>query len=172
MHHRDDGPGSRETLAALYDTHAPGLYRYALMILADPAAAQDAVHEAFRKVVGRETSIRSLDDYLRTAVRNECFTLLRRRRREPARGDEGKPLLEPVAPEASHEQRLVLESALRDLPPEQREVVHLKVYEGLTYDEIARRTETPLNTVASRYRYAIAKLREGLLVPARARKSR
>jgi RNA polymerase sigma-70 factor, ECF subfamily len=170
MHDHDDGSGAPDTLAAMYDAHAPGLYRYALMIVADHAAAQDAVHQAFSKIVGRETSIRSVSDYLRTAVRNECFTLLRRRRLDPPPRND-RPLLEPVAPSSSHEERLVLEEALRALPPEQREVVFLKVYEGLTFEEIAGRTEAPPNTVASRYRYALAKLREGLAVPSRARRS-
>jgi len=48
----------------------------------------------------------------------------------------------------------MLEQALRALPPEQREVVHLKGFEGLTFKQIA----TPPNTAASRYRYAIGKL--------------
>jgi RNA polymerase sigma-70 factor, ECF subfamily len=45
---------------------------------------------------------------------------------------------------------------------EQREVVHLKLLEGLTFDEIARLLAIPPNTAASRYRYAIDKLRAGL----------
>jgi RNA polymerase sigma-70 factor (ECF subfamily) len=55
-----------------------------------------------------------------------------------------------------------LQQALRDLPEEQRETVFLKVWSGLTLLEISEITQTPLNTVASRYRYALEKLRERL----------
>jgi RNA polymerase sigma-70 factor (ECF subfamily) len=48
---------------------------------------------------------------------------------------------------------------MRSLPPEQREVVHLKVFEGLTFQEIADLAGESINTVASRYRYALEKLR-------------
>ena len=47
-----------------------------------------------------------------------------------------------------------------ELPPEQREVVHLKLWEGLTFEEIAAALEIPPNTAASRYRYGLDKLRE------------
>jgi RNA polymerase sigma-70 factor (ECF subfamily) len=58
-----------------------------------------------------------------------------------------------------HDERIAIEQVLRSLPPEQREVVHLKTFEGLTFQEIADVTETSINTIASRYRYAIEKLR-------------
>ena len=52
--------------------------------------------------------------------------------------------------------------ALADLPPEQRAVVHLKLWEGWTFDAIAGAFDLPPNTVASRYRYGLDKLRERL----------
>jgi RNA polymerase sigma-70 factor (ECF subfamily) len=61
--------------------------------------------------------------------------------------------------EAPSEERLAVQQAMRALPPEQREVVHMKVFEGMTFQEIADTTDEPLNTVASRYRYALEKLR-------------
>jgi RNA polymerase sigma-70 factor (ECF subfamily) len=48
------------------------------------------------------------------------------------------------------------------LPAEQREVVHLKLWEGLTFDQIAQLLDIPANTAASRYRYGLDKLRECL----------
>ena len=59
--------------------------------------------------------------------------------------------------------RLALDAAIRALPPEQREVIHLHVFEGLTFKEVALATGEPANTVASRYRYALEKLRLSLL---------
>ena len=60
------------------------------------------------------------------------------------------------------EAALALQAALRELPEEQREVVSMRVWSGMTLDEIATATGAPLNTVASRYRYALEKLRERL----------
>jgi len=165
MPDREDDPGREpEKLAALYDARAAGLYRYALMILADPAGAEDAVQQAFASFLDRRGSaVLSQTDYLRACVRNECFGALRRRRRDG--GEPRAPLLEPVAPGADEAERVALEDALRSLPAEQREVIHMKVYEGMTFDEIARLTGVPLNTAASRYRYALAKLKEYLTSP-------
>ena len=52
--------------------------------------------------------------------------------------------------------------ALVELPPDQRVVVHLKLWEGLTFEEIAHTLDIPANTAASRYRYGLDKLRERL----------
>ena len=155
---------AREQLAAIYDAFAEGVYRHALMILADPAAAEDAVQQAFLKLAamgGRVTELASQEAYLRTAVRNECYRILTRNRDiaevEPA----GPALLEPVdAAMVAEDERRRIETALRALPPEQREVVHLKVYEGWTFQQIATTLGVSINTAASRYRYAMEKLRQ------------
>jgi RNA polymerase sigma-70 factor (ECF subfamily) len=62
--------------------------------------------------------------------------------------------------------RVAVRQALAALPPEQREVVRLKVYEQLTFAEISRSVRASVNTVASRYRYALEKLRKALGEPA------
>jgi RNA polymerase sigma factor (sigma-70 family) len=95
---------------------------------------------------------------LQRAVRNASFSLLRRRR--TARKMADFRLLAPVAAECSREEQLALEGALRELPPEQREVVHLHVYEGMTFHEVAEATGDSINTVGARYRYALARLRQ------------
>ena len=58
--------------------------------------------------------------------------------------------------------REALSEALGELPPEQRAVVHLKLWEDLTFEHIAELLDIPLNTAASRYRYGLDKLRERL----------
>ena len=57
---------------------------------------------------------------------------------------------------------MLIDDALRRLPAEQREVVYLKVFEGMTFQEIADRCEISINTAGSRYRYAIEALRRTL----------
>ena len=155
----------RDTASAragrLYDELGAGLYRYAVMLLADAEAAEDAIQQVFAALLRHQGSIDNEAHYLRRAVRNECYSMLRgrvRRKEEPER-----PLLEPVASEGVNQaERLALESAIRQLPPEQREVVHLHVFEGWTFQEVANACGESINTVASRYRYAVARLREAL----------
>jgi RNA polymerase sigma-70 factor, ECF subfamily len=73
--------------------------------------------------------------------------------------------LSPFAPTDDPDEqtfRAGLADALGELPPEQRAVVHLKLWEGLTFEQIADALGIPLNTAASRYRYGLDKLRERL----------
>jgi RNA polymerase sigma-70 factor, ECF subfamily len=160
--------GPREFLATLYDAHAVRLYRYALVVLADHAAAEDAVQQAFAKLAGmggRSHEIDSCDDYLRTAVRNECWRITEKRRRQPEELETSSvvPLIEAIDPNAIDEdERRRVEGALRALPAEQREVVYLKIYEGKTFQQIADWVGVSINTITSRYRYAMEKLRERL----------
>jgi RNA polymerase sigma-70 factor, ECF subfamily len=152
-----DHPGER--IGQMYDRHAANLYRYALMILAEPAAAADAVQQVFVGLLRRRGGELDSDEaYLRRVVRNECFSALRRRQREPTHAN-SVPLESAAGHDCSPEERLAVEQALRSLPPEQREVVHLKIFEGMTFQEIADLADERLNTIASRYRYAIEKLR-------------
>lgn len=58
----------------------------------------------------------------------------------------------------------LIQSALGRLPEAQREVLVLKIWGELTFDEIARELDIPLNTAASRYRYALAALRQEMTV--------
>ena len=71
-----------ESVASLYDRYGPSLYRYALMLLADPAAAEDAVQQVFTSVLRSRASTRlhAAEPYLRRAIRNECLSVLRRTR--------------------------------------------------------------------------------------------
>lgn len=155
------GPLSGEPLADLYERYGARLYRHALLILANTAAAEDAVQEAFCRIVGaakRNPDALNLA-YATRVVRNECYTLLRKRRRLVYSEE---PLIECAAAAATEEERMVLNDALKNLPPEQREVVYLKVFEGHTFIEIAELCDTGINTAASRYRYAMASLRRAM----------
>jgi RNA polymerase sigma-70 factor (ECF subfamily) len=134
-----------------------------LMLLADTAAAADAVQQVFTALLRPAATIAFDNEahYLRRAVLNECFST---RRRQRVRQDEAtRLLLEPaVAAPVAPEERMALERALLALPVDQREVVHLHVFEGLTFREIAEHSGESINTVAGRYRYALARLKAEL----------
>lgn len=151
---------SSDRLADLYDRFAGTLFRHAAMILADRTAAADAVHNVFLRLAkaGPGGDLESLA-YLRRAVRNECYSVMRTRRRDIVVTVDAQLLELVEGTDDRPAERLALEQALRQLPAEQREVVHLKVWEGMTFQEIADLTGELLNTAASRYRYAMEKLR-------------
>ena len=155
---RDD---ARSLVGRLYDTYGAALYRYALLLLADTAAAEDAVHQVFTAILRHPPRFEEELHYLRRAVRNECYSALRRQQRHGERPGAGA-ILEPVVQAAPHDERIAVERALRDLPPEQREVIALHVFEGLTFQEIADAAGLSINTVTARYRYALGKLRRML----------
>lgn len=163
MTRRPADGAAAERIGRAYDRFAGPLYRYALMILADPAGAADAVHHVFLSLLTRNGA--AMDDeerYLRRAVRNACYSALRQRRPEIA-SDGDAQLLEAADANADRPvERLAIEQAMRALPAEQREVVHLKVFEGWTFQEIADFGGDSINTVASRYRYAMEKMRHVL----------
>lgn len=142
----------------LYDQYGASLYRYALMILTDPAGAEDVIQQVFVALLSRRRAIEREEHYLRRAVRNECFSMLRHRARRT--GED--PLLEPVGSDTRPDERLALEAAIRELPPDQREVLHLHVFEGCTFREIADIAGESINTISSRYRYALEKLKQAL----------
>ena len=151
--------GEPDALAAIYDRYAASLYRLLNAILGSPADAEDALQEVFVALATKRiTRIRHLKSYLFVAARHQAFTLLRRRKRE--QGFEDVATLDIAAPDpdegASHD----LSALLARLPLEQREVIALKVWEQMTFADIAKVVNASPNTVMSRYRYGIERLRK------------
>ncbi|HET7107022.1 MAG TPA: sigma-70 family RNA polymerase sigma factor [Candidatus Acidoferrum sp.] len=144
----------------MYEKHGAALAAYACSCGLDHASAEDVVQQLFLKMLGRKIFVpQSSIAYLYRATRNASLNLRRNRRRETElTGTESWF----IHPRGNRDECLNLQQALQELPEEQREVVFLKVWSGMTLQEISQITETPLNTVASRYRYALEKLRERL----------
>jgi RNA polymerase sigma factor (sigma-70 family) len=158
---RDD---ARSLVGRLYDSYGASLYRYAALLLADPVAAEDVVQQVFAAVLRHAPRLDDEAHYLRRAIRNECYSHLRRRRKQTELAS--RALVEPTVDGVAADERMTLERAIQDLPPEQREVIYLHVFEGLTFQEIADAADESINTVAARYRYALAGLRRALTASA------
>jgi RNA polymerase sigma-70 factor, ECF subfamily len=148
----------------LYDAYGASLYRYALMILASREGAEDVIQQVFAALLHARR--RRMDDeerYLRRAVRNACYSALRHQKvRRGRNADDTLLEVAAEAPAVSEEDRIALAEAIRELPPDQREVIHLHIFEGRTFKDVAEMTGEPLNTIASRYRYALEKLKATL----------
>jgi RNA polymerase sigma-70 factor (ECF subfamily) len=153
---------ARAWVSDLYRAHGAALFRYALMILADREDAEDVVQQVFMSALRTKHEVAAPREYLRRATRNECYSVLRGRLRERTRRASEHELLELAGDSGDEAERLALSHALGSLPPEQREVVHLKVYEGCSFPEIAALVGISANTAASRFRYALERLRLAL----------
>ncbi len=140
----------------LYRQHGPALLAYGASLLGDRAAAEDVLHQVFLEMLGKISMPDEPRPYLFRAVRNRALN--------SRRGTERLTALDHhewlVKTEATMQAAIAVEKAMRDLPDEQREVVVMKVWGEMTLEEIAKVLEIPVNTVSSRYRYALAKLRE------------
>jgi RNA polymerase sigma-70 factor, ECF subfamily len=156
-------------LEQLYDEHAPALFGFTLNLTRSDADTRDVLQEIFRKLATQPRLLNGVRDergFLIRLAHNAAIDLIRRRasraRKHEAVGVELAGLFAPAADPDEAAYRAALDRALAELPPEQRAVVHLKLWEGLTFDAIADALGIPLNTAASRYRYGLDKLRERL----------
>ena len=162
---RDRTNAGELILEQLYDQYAHALFRYAVSLLNSAEDAEDAVQEVFVKIarghrrVGR---IRNLKAYLFTATRNASYTLLRSRKRGENLHEElcSDYLTRPAAGDELKSDAIC--KGFATLPIEQREVLVLHIYDGLTFKEIAKTIGSSISTVTSRYRYGIEKLRKTL----------
>jgi len=151
-----------EQLTSLYDQHGEGLVGYAAALLSNSAEAEDVVHDAFAKLWSRAQwgfIPSSPENYLFRAVRNAAYSRLRRRLLF-ARRRRDCTWLEPRQPgESGGASREAICDALTRLPAKQREVITLKVFSDMTFNQIGQLLQLSPATAASRYRYALEKLR-------------
>jgi RNA polymerase sigma-70 factor, ECF subfamily len=157
--------GEVSALGRLFDLCAPRLLRYAQTLTRRQEDAEDAVQAAVVRIARNPQSLAAARfpwAYLLRTVRNEALRLLARKRPAVTLAAEQQAETTDADRLAAAETVEAIQSALGRLPAEQAEVVVLKIWEGLTFQEIATVTGESLNTVASRYRYAIAKLETSL----------
>ena len=132
------------------------------------ADAEDVVQEAFVRYWRHQRALGGDPQaLLLISVRRAACDLARRNQRRAVReewagggGDEMETLFDPTG--QNGDRSAAIEAALRCLSAEQREVLTLKIWGELTFDEIARQLDIPLNTAASRYRYALVALQKEL----------
>ncbi len=153
------GSGGEDAWRAWLDRHGPALLLYARQWCPSAADAEDAFQDGFVRFWKSRSRARDDAAYLFACVRTAALDLSRtkqRRRRHEASVSafEGRPEREDL--------REAVEAALATLPPEQREVLVLKIWGGLTFAQIADALAIPANTAASRHRYALERLEAAL----------
>jgi RNA polymerase sigma-70 factor (ECF subfamily) len=159
--------GDERAFAALYDQYGARLYRTAYGILGRREDAEDAVQEVFTALVRSRKAMAAVNDltaYLFSTLRRAAVRCAQRQKREPVTSQTVDDVAaKPVQKETDHPFADRLGPALNRLSDEQREVISLKIDGHLTFAQIAEVLGISINTAASRYRYALEKLREILL---------
>ena len=156
-------------VARIYDEHAQALFAFLLNLTRHEADTRDLLQEVFVKLAKRPDLLDAVRDeraFLLRLAHNLAIDLIRRRgtreKRYEQLAGEPAPIFAPASEPDENAFRQALAAALGEIPADQRAVVHLKLWEGLTFEQIAELLGIPLNTAASRYRYGLDKLRERL----------
>ncbi|AYC33317.1 RNA polymerase sigma factor [Pseudomonas cavernae] len=171
--------GDAEAFGLLYARHRLGLFRFLCGLCGDPALAEEVFQDTWLSLIRSETELREavqFNTWLYQIARNRLIDHWRKQGRHQARHDEydeqqhGEPDAAPTPEQqlSLTRDQLRLQAALDDLPAEQREVFLLRAHGEMELGEIAELTHTPAETVKSRLRYAIQKLRRLLADPAAA----
>ena len=153
----------------LYDAHASSLFAFLLNFLRDENDTRDLLQEIFVKIAREPELLKNVHNeraFLVRLAHNAAIDLIRRRgARERTRENfarEDIPVFAHTDDPDDAFFRQQLSAALVELPEEQRAVVHLKLWEEMTFDDIADALGISPNTAASRYRYGLDKLRDRL----------
>jgi len=167
--------GDTAALERLYDRYSPAAMGLALKITGDRATAEEVVQETFWRVWRKAESFHiqrgAFTSWVFSIVRNLSIDSLRRRMRAQPIGEAEQSVEQVPDPEADvaeaawlgvkHQQ---VRAAIATLPVEQRHVIEMAYFSGMTRQEIAQATGEPLGTIHTRARLALQKLREALLV--------
>jgi RNA polymerase sigma-70 factor (ECF subfamily) len=146
-------------LAELFDLTASRALRYAKALTRNAEDAEDALQGAMVRVAANPRALTRAWHpwaYLLRIVRNEALKIVHRKRAEQFVSLVAEAWSEDQLDEG--DSRRFVRQALERLPANQSEVVVLKIWEGMTFAEIAVVLEESPNTAASRYRYALQKL--------------
>ena len=163
--------GDLRAFEALYARQRGMLYRYILRGVHDRASADELFQETWSRLVASRERYRveaKFSTWLLQIAHNLIVDSFRRSRPQAGAEETETVMRELDVPEADRpeqllgefEQRRRLQLVLDALPPEQREAFLLRVEGGLSLEEIARLTGAGQETVKSRLRYALAKIRE------------
>jgi len=158
-----DEPVNNDTndLEGIYIAYRDQLYVCALAVTRNPSRAEDAVHEAFCRLLGRRPRAVDVKAYVFQCVRNAALDEVRRRSRPDAALQDGLLDLRPKPGEALIQQEFAdrVAQAIQRLSENHREVIIQHLYADLTFAEIAVIQKRPMGTIVSWYRRGLEQLR-------------
>jgi len=161
----------KDALGVLYDRYSGYVNAQAMKMLGSQDESEEIIQEVFWRLwKGRikfDPQRGRFSTWLFAVVRNRCLDRLRSKKRKPFM----ETLTETSAGQDPHnpeeevyiaERRQIVQQALGQLPPEQRQAVELAFYQGMTHSEISEHLETPLGTIKSRIKIGMDKLKHRL----------
>lgn len=164
----DGGPGrpgpaadAADAVTALYQAHAVGLIRLAIVMLGERTAAEDVVQDAFFGLYRHWDGLTDPDkalSYARSAVLNRCRSALRSRARRGRLGSDAVPGESAEAAALAGEEHRQVLNAIRALPGRQREALVLRYYLDMSEEDAAREMGVSRGTVKSTTSRAVAAL--------------
>lgn len=160
------GESGVAALAGLFDLTADRLVRLAVTVTRNQHDAEDAVQSALVRVATNPRQLCKANEpwfYILRIVRNEALAILRKRKRSVILASISDLITQHFVDHVEEEEsQQAVWVALRKLPTKQSEVVVLKIWEGLTFAQVAHVLGISPATAASRYRYAMEKLTNSL----------
>lgn len=151
--------------AELFRTLAAPVYGYAMKILGSPADAEDVLSETFVRICKKRDQYHGrgrLRAWVFSIAHRLCIDVLRRKAKLtkpvslPQQLASANP--SPTVLTERHERQTIIVAAVEKLPPQQKEVIMLKIYGGLTFREISETLRIPLNTALGRMHQALKRL--------------
>jgi len=153
-----------QALAQIYDAYSPGLYRYAMRLLGDQNQAEDCVAETFSRFLQALKARRGPESYLQAYLYRMAHNwIVDQYRRDPVQPMElteehQDENANPEKDAGQHLRQERLRSAIKNLTPDQQQVIALKYLEGWENEEIARSLKKPIGAVKSLQHRALATL--------------
>lgn len=151
------------TLAEIYDTYSPGIYRYSMRLLGDESLAEDCVADTFARFLKllqeRRGPRENLQAYLYRIAHNWIVDLYRRNEQVMELSDAHRS--EADLPEEEAAKRIrqkQARAAIRQLTPDQQMVISLKYLEGWSNEEVAKALKKPVGAVKSLQHRALRSL--------------
>jgi len=166
--------GDRAAFAEFYDRHSTLMFSVACKILNDQSEAQDVLQETFVQVwekAGKfDPNLGRASSWVATLTRNKSIDRIRASQRRGRLAEEAG-VETAIANEAAdtaneavhgHDKARLIQSAITELPLEQRKAIELAYFSGLTQHEISEQLKEPLGTIKARIRRGLVKLRDEL----------
>lgn len=158
--------GDVQTLDAIWRRHGDRSFRHALWVTGRREDAEDVVQTVFLRLIGLGgdlLGVRDLVSYLGAMIHHEAVLVSKRRAARDGHVEPDPEALLAAHPDPEQDvDRRELAALVTTLPADQREVVVLHLWEGLTFREIGRATGVSVFTAASRFRLATSRLRRAL----------
>ncbi|WP_372367425.1 RNA polymerase sigma factor [Candidatus Uabimicrobium sp. HlEnr_7] len=144
---------------------SPSIIGYLKNLTNNHTIVEDVFQNSLKKLCQTKTKMKEIKNvraFIFTVVRNEFKREISHAQKQKLEKSTcEKEVLQIANPQkVSKLEAMCLEEALMQLSLEQREVIYLKIYGGMTFNEIAESTNIPMNTIASRYRYGLQKMQE------------